>query len=280
MGTKRSWEGNLIQRAEGGKMTEPEQKGGVESLFSYFRSELDEHHDRRERVIKASRDITALSKKMVRSLNTTVPRSIAKENTDRFAQIRNLFNSITPDVSGLNSWRYQYQITWGVQEYIEALSFQYYIEKKQLIPLEEVRNSLPPEIYVTETDYVLGLFDLTGELMRFAITAMSTGENRPRSTLADANVDGPSGESGSGFGHGSSAEGIMVDLRELRAMFEKLNVPRNHSLTKELNKKMEVMQTSVEKVERAAYGFLVRGRERPEGWVPDLSASTAPVESY
>lgn len=33
-------------------------------LFEHFRAELDEHHDRRERIIKASRDITAASKKM------------------------------------------------------------------------------------------------------------------------------------------------------------------------------------------------------------------------
>lgn len=33
-------------------------------MFDTFRNELDEHHDRRERIIKASRDITALSKKM------------------------------------------------------------------------------------------------------------------------------------------------------------------------------------------------------------------------
>jgi hypothetical protein len=33
-------------------------------MFEVFRSELDEHHDRRERIIKASRDITAASKKM------------------------------------------------------------------------------------------------------------------------------------------------------------------------------------------------------------------------
>jgi predicted translin family RNA/ssDNA-binding protein len=32
-------------------------------MFETFRAELDEHHDRRERIIKASRDITALSKK-------------------------------------------------------------------------------------------------------------------------------------------------------------------------------------------------------------------------
>lgn len=33
-------------------------------MFENFRDELDEHHDRRERIIKASRDITAASKKM------------------------------------------------------------------------------------------------------------------------------------------------------------------------------------------------------------------------
>lgn len=33
-------------------------------MFETFRAVLDEHHDRRERIIKASRDITALSKKM------------------------------------------------------------------------------------------------------------------------------------------------------------------------------------------------------------------------
>jgi predicted translin family RNA/ssDNA-binding protein len=34
------------------------------SIFQGFRDALDDHHERRERVIKASRDITAASKKM------------------------------------------------------------------------------------------------------------------------------------------------------------------------------------------------------------------------
>ena len=34
------------------------------SMFEGFRAELDTHHERRERIIKASRDITAASKKM------------------------------------------------------------------------------------------------------------------------------------------------------------------------------------------------------------------------
>lgn len=38
------------------------------SVFEGFKAELDEHHDRRERVIKASRDITAFSKKVIFAL--------------------------------------------------------------------------------------------------------------------------------------------------------------------------------------------------------------------
>ena len=37
-------------------------------MFEGFRAELDEHHDRRERIIKASRDITAASKKIIFTL--------------------------------------------------------------------------------------------------------------------------------------------------------------------------------------------------------------------
>lgn len=39
-------------------------RGKFHDMFQGFRDELDEHHDRRERVIKASRDVTAQSKKM------------------------------------------------------------------------------------------------------------------------------------------------------------------------------------------------------------------------
>lgn len=56
----------------GVKRTHAESMGEVSSshaslfmpMFEVFRSELDEHHDRRERVVKASRDVTAASKKM------------------------------------------------------------------------------------------------------------------------------------------------------------------------------------------------------------------------
>lgn len=42
--------------------------GPIISMFEWFRDELDEHYDRRERLTKASRDITAHSKKMLVNL--------------------------------------------------------------------------------------------------------------------------------------------------------------------------------------------------------------------
>lgn len=66
MGTKRSWEGQpvpLLQKADD-EMNSTNSSSAFQSIFETFRDELDEHHDRRERIIKASRDITALSKKM------------------------------------------------------------------------------------------------------------------------------------------------------------------------------------------------------------------------
>lgn len=39
------------------------------AMFEKFRDELDEHYDRKERIVKASRDVTAASKKMYSSLS-------------------------------------------------------------------------------------------------------------------------------------------------------------------------------------------------------------------
>jgi hypothetical protein len=56
-GVKRSRDGNPSEK-------KPESDSPYIPMFETFRAELDEHHDRRERIIKASRDITAQSKKM------------------------------------------------------------------------------------------------------------------------------------------------------------------------------------------------------------------------
>lgn len=59
-GQKRDFRGNA--KSSGPKA--PLVRNAYTPMFEGFRDELDEHHDRRERIVKASRDITALSKKM------------------------------------------------------------------------------------------------------------------------------------------------------------------------------------------------------------------------
>jgi hypothetical protein len=62
-GVKRDHDGNAKSRD-----MRPEPEEAVRSpfvpMFEYFRDELDEHHARRDRIGKVSRDVTALSKKM------------------------------------------------------------------------------------------------------------------------------------------------------------------------------------------------------------------------
>lgn len=146
----------------------------------------------------------------------------------------------------------------------------------------------------------MGIYDLTGEMMRFAVTTLSTGGLvKLDDTVIETNkmevddekplVGKKSDKSGKPLPVLSSEKaGIVVDLRNMRALLEGLNVPRRHSyhMMRDMDKKMDVMQNSVEKVERAAYGLLVRGSERPSGWTPDLSTagsggpSNVEVETY
>ena len=132
---------------------------------------------------------------------------------------------------------------------------------------------LPLSIELTEDDYVLGLFDLVGELMRFAITSMAT--------LGEV----PGGTSLSTTGNIEAKRDMATDLRSLRAHFEALDTAGS-GLSRDVGKKMEVMQTCVGKVENAVYGMIIRGRERPKGWVLDVrddggkGALGEAVESY
>ncbi|KAJ6032831.1 uncharacterized protein N7446_008875 [Penicillium canescens] len=278
MGTKRDWEGQPLElHPKDTNMTDTEGPT-VLSVFENFRDELDEHHDRRERIIKKSRDITALSKKIifalqrVRATNQPLPPKIAQENQVRFDQIHALFEAVVPEQLGINSWRYQRQLSPGIQEFIEAVSFDHYLRTQTLISHAEVATRVPAQILVTEEDYLLGLFDLTGEMMRFAVLSLSSGNTaatKTGETVTESKAPTLSPSQGD----------IVIDLRAMRARFESLSVPRRHNMLRDLAKKLEVMQASVEKVERAAYGILVRGSERPSGWTPDLSAPVE-VESH
>jgi len=72
---------------------------------------LDGHYDRRERLIKISRDITSLSKKMIFSLQRIqgevkeFPSRVQKELDHRENDIQELLQKAEPDLQGSNADR-------------------------------------------------------------------------------------------------------------------------------------------------------------------------------
>jgi predicted translin family RNA/ssDNA-binding protein len=149
---------------------------------------------------------------------------------------------------------------------VEAISFQHYLQTQCLITYDEASQTISEGVILTMDDYILGIFDLVGELMRFAITTTATSGSLPGSKEANS----------------SSERSILTDLWSLRAYLEMLDASpcTGNGLGKDVDKKMEVMKTCVNKVETAAYGMIIRGSERPKGWVPDTSDDQPTIETY
>ncbi|KAK0610565.1 Translin family-domain-containing protein [Bombardia bombarda] len=272
-------------------------------LFEGLRDELEAHHDRRDRLGKASRDITALSKKIifslqrVRKIDNDLPQDIQKEINTRLAEIAKLLAAIAPEVQGINRYRYSRSLV-CLEELVEALTFAHYLKTQTLIgddelsavvedlarqgaaaaaPEDEVMadagtDATPaaatakpaaaelPTVSLTDDDYVYGLFDLTGEMMRFATTTSAlTGKMASGGGAADQRT-------------------IVEDMHDLGSFFEMLPLRAGNKIQWE--KKLEVMRQSVQKVEKLGYDRMIRGSERPDGWVdgwvPDLSSNDQP----
>lgn len=186
-----------------------------------------------------------------RHIQQPLPESTTKSNAPYLNTITTQLAAIAPDLQNLNTYRYARQVSGGLQEYVEAASFQHYLETGTLLGPDAATSALDPSITLGHEDYLLGIYDMTGELMRFAITSMATHQSVPTLTLEGS----------------EHQRNILTDMRQLRAALESLECGSG-PFAKDADKKGEVMRVSVEKVERALYGLTVRGAERPKGWMP------------
>ena len=149
---------------------------------------------------------------------------------------------------------------------MEAILFKHYLETQTLMTIDEARSSMPTDIMLIDDDYCLGMFDMTGELMRFTINFMAFNQTLPEKA---ANADD------------SSTPTILQDMQNVRAHLETMNVGSTSGfLGKDWDSKLRVTKQSVEKVENGVYSMLVRGKERPRGWRPDEAPRELGVESY
>lgn len=226
-----------------------------------------------------------------------MPAFVNKGNAQYWETIEKQYQQIAGDVQGLNAFRYP-QITGGNQEFMEALSFHHYLENQTLISYDDAKERIARmsgdagAVLLTPEDYILGIFDMVGELMRFSITAMATNGKLPagrpkkgekikqddREQAADKMDVDEQAEPASGAREETRT--VLSDLRALRLQLEMFE-PGGGKFGADVRKKADVMRECVDKVEKALYGLTVRGTERPKGWVPDVREERrAEVESY
>ncbi|QRW00228.1 Translin [Ceratobasidium sp. AG-Ba] len=168
-------------------------RSDILTAFEGFREDLDEHNDRRERIIKTNRDITNLSKKLIFQLhriaqeeNTSEGRAKAISKSEgKFAEVRALYTRLQDDLAGEWGWKYARSVSGGLQELIEALSLRHYLLHGEMISLAQVQrfvssNTGTKYVELSNADYLLGISDLTGELMRLAISTITRPGGRER----------------------------------------------------------------------------------------------------
>lgn len=194
-----------------------------------------EQADRRERIIKLSRDITSTSKKVIFSCHriASVPlEQVIKDATPQFATLATLFAKLQAEVVGEEFWKYERSCSPGIQEYLEGLTFYHYLIHRTVPSLSEVQATLSndqgPLVHVTVEDYLGGIADLSGEMMRLAIGSIGKSLSRPEGE--DSNM--------------ISIESIGLVVRELKGAMDPLA-----PLVRNFHKKMVVLDQSLTKIE-------------------------------
>ncbi|KAF9595036.1 hypothetical protein IFM89_036054 [Coptis chinensis] len=204
-------------------------KGGFEKYAKY----LNDLNDKRERVVKASRDITINSKKVIFQVHRISKYNreevLEKAEKDLAAVTDQFMSRLVKELHGTDFWKLRRAYSPGVQEYVEAATLCEFCTTGTLLKLAEINTRLLPlsdpslePLQINILDYFLGLADLTGELMRLAIGRISDGELEYAETIC----------------------------KFVRDIYRELTLVVPHmDENSEMKKKMEIMLQSVVKIE-------------------------------
>uniref|UniRef100_A0A1A8HI46 Translin-associated protein X n=1 Tax=Nothobranchius korthausae TaxID=1143690 RepID=A0A1A8HI46_9TELE len=242
----------------------------VIAAFRVFQQELDAKHDKYERLVKISRDVTIESKRTIfllhRVTNVADTEDVLNEAEGKLDGVRQKISQIAEELRGEDINQFHRAFTPGIQEYVEAVSFLHYIHHRSLISLEEINARLvfmrtekaDPKgsaeaaprgahvltFQVTPADYLLGVADLTGELMRMCISSVGNGDIETPFQLSQF-------------------------LRQIHDGFSYIGNTGPY----EVSKKLHTLRQSLGKVEDACYTLHVRGSEIPKHMLADLFCS-------
>lgn len=168
--------------------------------FRGYADELNDKHDRYERIVKHSRDITIESKRLIFLLHTVDMRkeNAAKILSDAFGRLSHLcshsFANIANELENCDPYQYGRAYSSGIQEFIEAYTYYDYLCNKDTTNWNELQLKLtynkPVDgeleavnvkqqqlvCLVQPIEFMLGLADISGEIMRKCINALGSGD--------------------------------------------------------------------------------------------------------
>ncbi|XP_063773761.1 translin-associated protein X isoform X2 [Pseudophryne corroboree] len=235
-----------------------------------FQQELDARHDKYERLVKLGRDTTIESKRTIFILHRVISEpnkdEVLKEAKKKLDSIREKIRQMAKELLGEDMYQYHRAFTSGLQEYVEAVTFQHFIKNRTLLSLHDINKGLIFEnmesttnidslgqeereanalsLQITSVDYLLGVADLTGELMRLCISSVGNGD-----------IDTPFQ--------------LTQFLREIFDGFAYIGNTGPY----EISRKLYALKQSLSKVENACYTLKVRGSEIPKHMLADLFVS-------
>jgi predicted translin family RNA/ssDNA-binding protein len=171
--------------------------------------EHDRAESERDKHISLSREIIKVSKIIIYAIHNNEIKK-AKLNLSRI-------KDLIKDLKKLNTTR---DNKVAIQEYVEAIAFYTFITEKRLIKISELD--------VDYESYLLGLCDLTGELMRKAVNSV---------IAEDLNL----------------VKEIFSFIKALQGEFLKINIRNN-----ELRKKYDAIKWNLAKVEDIIFNLKMR----------------------
>ncbi|XP_066937230.1 translin-associated protein X [Macrobrachium rosenbergii] len=240
------------------------------TLFRDYSRTLVDKNDKYERVYKTSRDITVRSKRIIFSLQR-IPGLDGDERekilSSAASDLREIEQTqmkyIAQELVDEEPYQFVYAYTGGLQEYIEALSLHHFLTTDKIIGHSDIQERLsfgsseedndvvPMSVLVQPKEYILGIADLTGELMRFCIKCVSTGDFEVCYRICDV-------------------------LKRIHGGFLSLGyIP-----LRELYYKFTVFRSSLHKVEEACYSLQLRKSEVPAEMLGDVFAMYDADESH
>ncbi|MCB9358725.1 hypothetical protein H6503_02245 [Candidatus Woesearchaeota archaeon] len=178
--------------------------------FDEMKKELEKLDSERENTIELSRKIIKESKLIIYALQ----RDKADEASKHVKSIKEMMKKLPESAVDTN------MATVARQEFVEAMTFYHFVKDDKIVDKDE--------LHVCSYDYLLGICDLTGELMRKAVNFVIKDK-----------IDG--------------AEKIRDTVDDIYHEFLKLNL-RNG----ELRKKADQIKWNLEKLENMMYDLKIK----------------------